>query len=259
MKDDKKFKQIFTSSLPTISVSLLNSDLANLRAVVQHLERAKVKLIHLDVMDGHFVPNLTFGAPVIRCLRKYTSCIFDVHLMIENPFESLQSYIEAGADIIVVHQETIRKSELFKILHITKKSGKMFGLSIKPATNVKKVFEFLKFLDLVLVMTVEPGFGGQEILKSCISKIKILYEYRKQKKLDFLIAADGGINENNLKEIINLGCDIPVIGNAIFRDKDFVKKAKFFLSLTKEIKFDNTYKNERIDKCTKETRSTAKL
>lgn len=233
MKNKTSLKDIL-GSLPAISVSLLNSDLANLKETVTKLKDAKVNLIHLDVMDGHFVPNLTFGAPVIKCLRKYTNCIFDVHLMIEQPQKSLHSYIEAGADIIVVHLEAVHKKDLFKILEVTKKNNRFFGISIKPNTNVKKTFDFLPMLDLVLVMTVEPGFGGQKILENCITKIKTLDEYRKEKNLGFLISADGGINEKNLKQIISSGCDIPVIGNAIFSSKDFIKKIKFLnLLLTK--------------------------
>ncbi|MCX7941328.1 MAG: ribulose-phosphate 3-epimerase [Endomicrobia bacterium] len=238
MKNNKNLKKIL-SPLPTISVSLLNSDLANLKQTVELVERAGVRLIHLDIMDGHFVPNLTFGAPVIKCLRKYSGCIFDVHLMIENPQKSISNYIEAGGDIIVVHFESVSRKQLLKIVSVVKKFGRFVGISIKPKTDVEKIFKYLPLVDLVLVMTVEPGFGGQKMLNNCVSKIKILNKYREENKLEFLISADGGINEGTIVEIINSGCDVPVVGNAIFSDKNFTKKIRFFNSLTKKLKFDN--------------------
>lgn len=224
--------------LPKISVSLLNSDLANLKNVVFKLESAKVKVLHLDVMDGHFVPNLTFGPPVIKALRKYTKCFFDVHLMIEKPQKSFKDYIDAGADLIVFHYESLDEKEIEGLIFEIKKNNIFCGISIKPKTDIKKILSYLKMIDLVLVMTVEPGFGGQRILVDCLDKIKFLKEYRKNNNLDFLISSDGGINKENIKEVISLGCDLPVIGNAIFKYKNFVSNTKFFQSLTKDIKFD---------------------
>ncbi len=220
-------------NLPTVSVSLLNSDLANLKNIVEKLESLNVQVLHLDVMDGNFVPNLTFGPPVIKCLRKYTKCFFDVHLMIEQPQKSVQEYIDGGANLVVFHYETLSKEEIKNLIFEIKKNNIFCGISIKPKTEVKEICQYLEYLDLVLVMTVEPGFGGQKILIECVSKIKLLDEYRKKEKLRFLISADGGINENNIREIIKLGCDLPVVGNAIFGSKNFQKRVKLFQSLTK--------------------------
>ena len=228
----KNLKKII-KKLPTISVSLLNSDLANLRNIVKKLESLGVQILHLDVMDGNFVPNLTFGPPVIKCLRKHTECFFDVHLMIQQPQKSLQHYIDAGADLVVFHYEALSEEEIKDLIFKIKSKNVFCGISIKPKTEVKKIFPFLEYLDLVLVMTVEPGFGGQKILSECVSKVKLIDGYRKRKKLQFLISADGGINENNIREIIKLGCDLPVVGNAIFGVKNFSQKIKIFQSLTK--------------------------
>jgi len=223
--------------LPKISVSILNSDLANLYKTVKKLEFVGTKVIHLDVMDGNFVPNLTFGPPVIKSLRKYTKCFFDVHLMVNNPKESFLWYINSGADLIVFHYEVVEKKDIEKLVYEIKNRNVYCGISIKPNTPVNKLLPYLKFVDLVLVMTVEPGFGGQKILSECLSKVKELVKIRQHKKLDFIISCDGGINESNIKDIINLGCELPVVGNAIFCDTDFVKKTKKFNILTKKLEF----------------------
>ncbi|MFN3550375.1 MAG: ribulose-phosphate 3-epimerase [Endomicrobiia bacterium] len=224
--------------LPKISVSILNSDLADLKNVVHKLESAGIEVLHLDIMDGHFVDNLTFGPQVVKSLRKHTRCFFDVHLMIENPQKTIKEYIHAGSDLIVFHYESLNKNEIEKLIFEIKQNNIFCGISIKPKTDVKKIINYLKFLDLVLIMTVEPGFGGQKILVDCINKIKILNKYRRENNLDFLISSDGGINEENIKEIILLGCDLPVVGNAIFKHKNFVSKTKYILSLTKKFKYD---------------------
>ena len=231
------------SPLPKISVSVLDSDLANLSKIVKKLELAGTKVIHLDVMDGNFVSNLTFGPPVIKSLRKYTKCFFDVHLMVNNPEESFLWYINSGADLIVFHYESVEKKDIKKLVYDIKKHNVFCGISIKPKTPVKKLLPYLKFIDLVLVMTVEPGFGGQKILSECLYKIKELVEINQQKKLDFIISCDGGINENNIKNIIALGCELPVVGHTIFCDTNFVKKTKKFNILTTQLKFDKNYIN----------------
>jgi len=228
--------------LPTISVSLLNCDLANLKNIVKKLESLDINVLHLDIMDGSFVPNLTFGPPLIKCLRKYTKCFFDVHLMIEQPQKSVQQYINAGAELVVFHYEALDEQKIQNLIFKIKNNNIFCGISIKPKTEVPKIYPYLKYLDLVLVMTVEPGFGGQKILTECVSKIKLLDEYRKKEKLQFLISADGGINENNIREIIKLGCDLPVVGNAIFSVKNFGQKVKIFQSLTKIQKFNSKVK-----------------
>jgi ribulose-phosphate 3-epimerase len=223
--------------LPKISVSLLTSDLSNLCYIVKKLEHTGTEVLHLDVMDGNFVPNLTFGPPVIKSLRQHTSCFFDVHLMVSNPKESFLWYINSGADLIVFHYETVKEKDIKKLVYDIKKHNVYCGISIKPNTSVDKLIPYLKIIDLVLIMTVEPGFGGQKFLSKCSSKIKKLVEIRRQKKLDFMISCDGGINENNIVNIISLGCELPVIGSTIFRDDNFVKKTKEFHILTTRLKF----------------------
>jgi ribulose-phosphate 3-epimerase len=228
--------------LPKISVSILNSDLTNLKEVVRKLEQAGITILHLDIMDGNFVPNLTFGPPVIKLLRNYTKCFFDVHLMVKNPDTTYLWYINAGADLVVFHYEAVNKKNIVGLIKNIKKHKVFCGISIKPKTKVKEILPYLELLDLVLVMTVEPGFGGQKILSECLYKLQELSKIRQQKNLDFIISCDGGVNENNVVEIINLGCDLPVVGNAIFADKNFVEKAKKFHLLTKRLRFSK-YKN----------------
>ncbi|MEN3013048.1 MAG: ribulose-phosphate 3-epimerase [Endomicrobiia bacterium] len=230
--------------LPTIAVSLLDSDLANLATITRKLQKNKVKIFHLDIMDGHFVPNLTFGPPLIKSLRNHTKVFFNVHLMIENPQNYISDYINAGADLIVFHYESVKKRIISQIIGDIKKSKIFCGIAIKPATPIKVLFPFLNIIDLVLIMTVEPGFGGQKIIKSCISKISLLKNYKEANNLDFIISCDGGINEHNLKEILDLGCEIPVMGHAIFSSSDYVKKVKILQRLTNSLKFHKYTKNE---------------
>ncbi len=220
-------------SLPQISVSILNSDLCNIKEVVKTLEQLKINFIHLDVMDGHFVPNLTFGIPVVKCIRSYTERFLDVHLMIDNPIEYIKEYINSQPNILTFHYEAVKsKNEILRIVETIKKAKILAGISIKPTTPVKKIFPYLNHIDLVLVMTVEPGFGGQKILSNCLNKISVLREHRDKHKLNFIISADGGINEHNIREILSLGCDLPVVGNAIFGSSDISKKIKLFRTLT---------------------------
>ncbi len=233
---DKSLREAL-SPLPKISVSLLTSDLANLYNTVKKLEHAGTKVIHIDVMDGNFVPNLTLGPPVIKSLRKYTKCFFDVHLMVNNPKESFLWYINSGADLIVFHYEAVKKRDIKKLIYDIKSHDVFCGISIKPATSVKKLLPYLELIDLVLVMTVEPGFGGQKILSDCLFKVEELVKIRQQKRLSFIISCDGGINETNIKNIIDLGCELPVVGNAIFCDINFVRKIKKFNMLTTRLKF----------------------
>ncbi len=226
------------SPLPQVSVSVLNSDLAKLADTVVKLNTVGIKVVHLDIMDGNFVPNISFGPSVVASLRKYTKCFFDVHLMIAKPQKSYLEYINAGADLIVFHYEAVKKqAEICQLIRKIKTKGKFCGISIKPKTGVNRILPYLHLVDVVLVMTVEPGFGGQKIIMQCLDKICLLKRYREQRNLNFLISCDGGINEDNIVKVIQLGCDLPVVGSAIFNNKNFVKKTKFFYLLTKKMKF----------------------
>lgn len=225
---------------PQITVSILNSNLVEIGSTIDILATTKIKYLHLDVMDGNFVPNLTFGSAVIKDIRRYLNekglkFVLDTHLMISNPQKMFKEYISAGSDIITFHIETLNKKEIVKTISEIKKNKKLVGLSIKPRTEVRKLIPYLKFLDIVLVMTVEPGFGGQKIIDKCISKIDFLRKFREEKKLRYIISADGGINEKNFAYIVKKGCDLPVVGSAIFKTKDIVGKVKFFQSLIKRI------------------------
>lgn len=228
---NKSLKEML-SPLPKISVSLLSSDLSNLADIVKKIEKIGINVFHLDIMDGNFVPNLTYGAPLIECLRRHTNSFFDVHLMIKNPLKFYKQYIRAGANLLVFHYEAVKVKDIKKLIHNIKKEGIFCGISIKPSTSVEKLKPYLSIIDCILVMTVEPGFGGQKILYKCLQKIKWLSEYRNNNKLGFLIFCDGGINKDNINYIIELGCDIPVVGNAIFGSKNYIQKAKYFYMLT---------------------------
>jgi len=195
-----------------ISPSILSSDFSKLGAEVKMLENAGADWVHIDVMDGHFVPNLTIGAPVVKSLRKITRMPLDVHLMIDNPDKYIKDFINAGSDIITFHYEAAReKTEaLIKEIH---SAGIKAGISIKPKTPASKVFEYLDKADLILVMTVEPGFGGQKFMPECADKIA---EFAQRIKSGALIEADGGINAETAAYCIKKGVNALVSGNYIF-------------------------------------------
>ncbi|MCS7227683.1 MAG: ribulose-phosphate 3-epimerase, partial [Endomicrobia bacterium] len=159
------------------------------------------------------------------------------------PHEVYLEYINAGGDLLVFHYETVNNANIKKLINDIKTYNVFCGISIKPDTPVDKIIPYLNILDLVLIMTVEPGFGGQKIITDCLEKVVVLNKYRMKKKLNFLISCDGGINQDNIVEIIKMGCDIPVVGSAIFNSENFVEKTKFFNLLTKKIKF-NKIKNK---------------
>lgn len=198
-----------------IAPSILSADFANLQNEIEAVEEAGADLIHLDVMDGHFVSNLTFGAPVVKSLRKTTKLIFDTHLMIENPENFIENFANAGSDWITVHLEASNDIEsIFKqISNLNIKPG----LSIKPSTAIEKIEPYLGALHHLLIMTVEPGFGGQQILDENIAKITEAKNLRQQTNSNFLIEVDGGIKPGEIsRKILNAGADILVAGSAIF-------------------------------------------
>ena len=201
-----------------ISPSILSADFSQLGNEIKRLEEGGADMIHVDVMDGHFVPNLTIGPPVIRALKKNSSIIFDVHLMISPVHKYIDAYSEAGADIITIHPEATNdlKSSILKIKELNKK----VGVSLNPKTKIDSIINFLDQIDLVLIMSVNPGFGGQKFMPEVLDKIKNLKIIKEQNKYDFDIEIDGGINFDNCKSVIDAGANILVSGTTVFKSNN---------------------------------------
>jgi ribulose-phosphate 3-epimerase len=201
-----------------ISPSILSADFSQLGTEIKRLEEGGADMIHVDVMDGHFVPNLTIGPPVIKALRKQCSLKFDVHLMISPVHKYIESYAEAGADIITIHPEATDNLEA-SILKI-KQLNKKVGVSLNPESKIDLILDFLDKIDLVLIMSVNPGFGGQKFMPEVLEKIKKLRKIQDERNLNFDIEIDGGINFENYKKAIDAGANILVSGTTIFKSND---------------------------------------
>ncbi len=201
-----------------ISPSILAGDFSQLGSEIKRLEIGGADMIHVDVMDGHFVPNLTIGPPVIKALRKYTKLPFDVHLMISPVHKYIKNFSDAGSDIITIHPEATEN--LKDSIDLIKNLGKKVGISLNPDTPIDKIVKYLNDINLVLVMTVYPGFGGQKFISKILDKIKKLKKIKDEKSFDFKIEVDGGINFENNKLVIAAGADILVSGTTIFRDNN---------------------------------------
>ena len=197
-----------------ISPSILSADFSKLGSEIQDLEKAEADLIHIDVMDGHFVPNITIGPEVIKKLRKYTSLPFDVHLMISPVHDFIKNFADAGADIITIHPETT--DDLTSSIEKIKSYNKKVGISLNPETSVNQVLPVLNLIDLILVMSVNPGFGGQKFIENTLDKVKLLRKEIDEKKLKVQIEIDGGINFKSSKMAKKAGVDILVSGTTIF-------------------------------------------
>ena len=206
------------SSTVKISPSILSADFGKLGVEISELEKAGADLIHVDVMDGHFVPNITIGPKVIKDLKKHTSLPFDVHLMISPVHKYIKNFAEAGADIITIHPEST--DNLIETINEIKKFGKKAGVSLNPKTTIEKVLPVLSLIDLVLIMSVNPGFGGQKFIKETLEKVKLLRKEIDQKKLAVEIEIDGGINFDNAKIAKKAGVDILVSGTTIFKNNE---------------------------------------
>ena len=199
-----------------ISPSILSADFSKLGNEIQDLEKAGADLIHIDVMDGHFVPNITIGPEVINKLRKYTSLPFDVHLMISPVHNFIKNFADAGADIITIHPEAT--SDLISSIKKIKSYNKKAGVSLNPETSVDKALPALNLIDLVLVMSVNPGFGGQKFIESVLDKVRVLRKEIDKKKFAVQIEIDGGINFENSKKARKAGVNILVSGTTIFKE-----------------------------------------
>lgn len=201
-----------------LSPSLLSADFTNLKSEMEVLDKNGVKYLHLDVMDGMFVPNISFGPMIIKQLRPLTNMIFDVHLMIEDPDRYIQNFKDAGADILTVHYEACK--HLHRTVSYIKSLGMKVGVSLNPATNIDVLDYVLEDLDLVLIMSVNPGFGGQSFIPSAIDKIKNLKVKIRERNLNVIVEVDGGVKTTNVKDVIEAGADLIVSGSDVFADKE---------------------------------------
>ena len=201
-----------------ISPSILSCDYSKMGEEFKRMEECGADWLHIDVMDGHFVPNITLGAPIVKCMRKCSSLVFDVHLMISDPKKYIPDFVKAGADIITFHIES--DSPTGETIDLIRSLGCKAALSVKPKTPVEVVFPYLEKLSMVLVMTVEPGFGGQSFMADMLDKVKVLRAECERRGLDTDIQVDGGINEQNAGLAVLNGANVLVAGSAVFGSKD---------------------------------------
>ncbi len=198
-----------------MSPSLLASDFGRLAEAVKKIEEGGGNAVHIDVMDGTFVPEVSFGQVVVRSLRPLSRLPFDVHLMVQNPERQIQSFAAAGADWITFHQEAAPDTAL-QLIQKIHSLGKKAGISVKPGTSVKVLKNLLEFADIILIMTVEPGFGGQKLIPQCLDKVRELCALKKELGLNYKISVDGGVNAQTLDSVLQSGIDIAVSGSAFF-------------------------------------------
>ncbi len=206
-----------------LSPSLLSADFSNLEADIRKVEKGGAQYLHIDVMDGHFVPNITFGPCMVEAINKVSNKVLDVHLMITDPLKYAESFLKSGADIITVHAEV--EPDIEKLCEIVKSYAKKLAVSINPPTDISLIDKYLDFVDMVLIMTVNPGFGGQKFISDCVDKIR----YVREKCPEMDIEVDGGINLDNLRDVIDAGANIIVAGSSVFSADDVTERCKEFI------------------------------
>lgn len=212
-----------------ISASILGCDFSKMGQEIIKAEDAKADIIHLDVMDGHFVPNISFGCGIIKSLRGYTDLPFEVHLMISDPSKYLKDFINVGADMVIFHVEI--EDDILEIIREIKNYGKKVGLAVNPETDVQKIFPYLKYLDLVIIMTVHPGFGGQSFMKDQIYKVRMIKDKMKDiNKSDLEIEFDGGVNLDTIKYAKDVNVDICVSGSFLFNSQNMSETVELLKS-----------------------------
>ncbi len=212
-----------------IAPSLLSADFTKLVEQIEACEEGNAKLLHCDIMDGHFVPNITFGPFIVKQISKITKLPLDAHLMVTNPDNYIEAFAEAGVQYITVHQETLY--HLHRTIQNIKSLGLKAGVALNPATPVYMLNELFDELDLILIMSVNPGFGGQQFIPNAINKIQELYQLREKYNYNYKIEVDGGVNLENIQDISNAGCDIFVAGSSIFGTENISKTVKIMDAL----------------------------
>lgn len=207
-----------------LAPSILSADFAKLLEDVKKVEKAGCEYLHIDVMDGHFVPNITLGPGIVKSLRKDVNMVFDTHLMIENPDDYIKDFVDAGSDLIVVHVEACR--HLHRTIQNIKSNNVKAGVALNPGTPIETIKHVLQDVDMVLVMTVNPGFGGQSFIESMIGKIKELKQIIDEKNLNVDIQVDGGIKPSNINQVVEAGANVIVAGSAIFNSENIEETVK---------------------------------